>query len=130
MRRRELLVLDGIGNVALGVLLLVMPFRLAAGLGIVETGSRFYPTLFGAVLFGIGVALLMESRRNGIQAKGLGLYGALAINTSFGVALGGWLLFGELRLPLHGAVILWSFVLVLLGLSGVELSAELRSQTA
>ena len=130
MQERELLVLDGIGNVVLGVVLLVSPIRLASWLGIVDTGNRFYPSLFGAVLFGIGVALLMESRRSRIRTKGLGLGGALAINACFGLVLAAWLLFGGLNLPAHGAAILWSLVTVLLGLSGVELAAELRRQAA
>jgi hypothetical protein len=126
MRERELLVLDGLGNLALGLLLLLWPIRLANWLGIADTGSRFYPSLFGAVLFGIGVALLMESTRGSVKAKGLGLGGALAINTCFGLVLAAWLLFGGLTLPTHGSAILWGLVVVLLGLSGIELATERR----
>ena len=70
----------------------------------------------------------MECRRDGAKTKGLGLGGALAINTCFGLVLAAWLLFGSVELPLHGATILWGFVAVLLGLSVVELAAERRRQ--
>ncbi len=126
--KRQLLFLDGIGNVALGVLLLVLPMRLANWLGVPDVGSRFYPTLFGAVLFGIGIALLMELRRRGSKVSGLGLGAALAINTCFGIALAAWLLFGRLDLPTHGTVVLWALVVVLLGVSGAELASELRHE--
>ena len=115
---RALLIVDGLGNLALGVLLLAVPSQLAAWLGIPETG-RFYPSLFGAVLFGIGIALLME-----LRGHGLGLAGALAINTCFGIALAAWLLFGGVDLPAHGSAILWAFAAILLGLSGIELVSE------
>jgi hypothetical protein len=38
--------------------------------------------------------------------------------------LAGWLAFGSLDLPLRGAVILWALVLVLLGISTIELVAQ------
>ena len=123
MGKRELLLVDGLGNIALGLLLLIVPIRLAGWLGLADVGGRFYPSLFGAVLLGIGVALLLELPRRS-KLRGLGLGGALIINTCFGLALAGWLLFGELGLPTHGAVILWGFVGILLGLSAVELASE------
>ncbi len=126
--KKELLVVDGIGNVVLGWLLIVLPMRLTAWLGIPGIEHRFYPSLFGAVLFGIGVALLMELPRRGAKISGLGLGGALTINTCFGIALAAWLLSGRLDLTPHGAVILWAFVVILLGLSGIELAAELRRE--
>ena len=49
--RKELLLLDGIGNVFLGLLLLVAPTAVAGWLGLVA-GDSFYANLFGAVLIG------------------------------------------------------------------------------
>ena len=130
MQKRDFLLLDGVGNVLLGVILLGFPLRLAAWLGIPDVTSRFYPSLFGAVLVGIGIALLMEYQREENQVRGLSLGGAMIINTCFGVVLAIWLLFGGYDLPAHGSGILWALVLVLLGLSGFELAAEFRKQVA
>ena len=60
MRRSTLLVLDGIGNLILGLLLLLFPAPLIELLGMPLIESVFYPSLFGAVLLGIGVALVVE----------------------------------------------------------------------
>ena len=57
MQRSTLLTLDGLGNIVLGLLLLSVPVPLAAWLGIPNVSSGFYPSLFGAVLVGIGIAL-------------------------------------------------------------------------
>ncbi len=128
MQRSTLLTLDGLGNVFLGLLLLSVPLPLAAWLGIPNVSSGFYPSLFGAVLVGTGIALLLERRRYASDAKGLGLGGALTINLCFGLVLAGWLLFGGLGLPLHGAIVLWALVLILVGLGGIELTVELSGR--
>jgi hypothetical protein len=47
--------------------------------------------------------------------------GAVAINLCGGAVLAGWLVFGELRIPSRGALVLWLLVAVLVGLSVVEL---------
>ena len=127
--RRELLLLDGVGNVLLGLLLLTAPLQVSAWLGVSAPSSAFYASLFGAVLVGIGIALLLERRAGDGVTRGLGLTGALVINLCFGLALAVWLLFGPLELLLRGSIVLWSLVIVLVGLSGVELLSE-RSHRA
>jgi len=128
MQRSTLLTLDGLANILLGLLLLAVPGPLAAWLGIPNVSSGFYPSLLGAVLVGIGIALLLERRRSASDAKGLGLGGALTINLCFGVVLAGWLLFGGLGLPVHGVIVLWALVLILVGLGGLELMAEVSGR--
>ena len=115
--RTLLLRIDAAINLLLGVLLLVFPQRLVDALGIPAAEQVFYPSILGAVLFGIGIALLLEQRSGG----GLGLAGAVAINLCGGIALAFWLLFGDLALPARGIVFLWTLVTVLVGLSAVEL---------
>ncbi len=127
--RRELLLLDGVGNVLLGLLLLTAPLRVTAWLGLSARGSAFYASLFGAVLVGIGIALLLERRAEGGVTRGLGLTGALVINLCFGLALAGWLVFGTLDLLLRGSVVLWSLAAILVGLSGIELLSERSGPT-
>ena len=95
---------DGLGNILLGIVLIVFPARLATRLGIANVGSGFYGSLFGAVLVGIGIALLLERAGPDGNTRGLGLVGALIINLCFGVALAGWILFGSIEPDLPGGI--------------------------
>ena len=121
--RDQLLLLDGVGNLLLGVLLLAAPVPLSAWLGL-DPGGSFFASLFGAVLVGIGIALLVERNRGAGVTSGLGLTGALVINFCFGFALAGWLLFGGLEPTGLGRLVLWSLVVILVGLSGIEMASE------
>ncbi|MFC1579029.1 hypothetical protein ACFL3Y_01420 [Pseudomonadota bacterium] len=115
--KKSLLLLDAIINLGLGVLLVFFPEGIVSALGVPSVESAFYPSILGAVLFGIGLALLLE--RN--IGSGLGLYGAVAINLSGGLALGLWLIFGGLQLPPRGEFFLWGLAIVLVGISAVEI---------
>lgn len=119
---RILLYIDASINLALGCILIVYPASVVSALGVPETVSAFYPSILGAVLFGIGIALVIEN----IKGTGLGLLGAVSINLSGGIILGGWLLFGGLQIPTRGFVFLWTLVVLLVGISSVELLALLR----
>jgi len=121
MKRKPLfLLVDALIDLALGALLAFFPHCLVTVLGIPSAEPAFYPSILGAVLFGIGVALLIERNRGG----GLGLAGAIAISLSGGVALGLWLLFGSLHLPLRGELVLWGLVVLLVVLSTIEMLAQ------
>ena len=117
---RLLLLIDAIINLGLGVLLLVFPRPLVTALGVPNVESAFYPSIMGAVLFGIGIALLLQRNR----AKGLALEGAVSINLCGGIVLGLWLLFGGLQLPLRGLILLWILVAILVGISTFEILAS------
>ena len=119
MKRSWLLAIDGIINFILGGLLVLFPATLVDWLGVPQA-PRFYPSLLGGVLVGISIALFIALRRRGC---GLGLEGAVAINLCGGLILAGWLLFGGLAIPLRGTLFLWGLVIMLLGISGVELLA-------
>jgi hypothetical protein len=120
MRHSIVQLVDGVINLMLGVLLLIFPASLVEALGVPQTDATFYPSIFGAVLFGIGIALLIEWRRKPFGVTGLGLGGAIAINLCGGIALAGWLLFGGLDIPLRGRIFLWTLVAVLVGISSIE----------
>jgi hypothetical protein len=124
--RRALLALDGAINLLLGAGLIVFPRRLVLALGIPAVESAFYPSILGGVLFGIGVALLLERLRRRGGRRGLGLAGAVAINLCGGLVLAGWLALGGLELPFRGRLFLWGLVVVLVGLSAVELAHRRR----
>ena len=125
MKKHPLLLLDAIINLLLGVLLIIFPRPLVDFLGIPDTISSFYPSLLGAVLFGIGIALLVHQYLP--KAGGLGLGGAVSINLCGGLVLAYWLLMGGLDLPTRGLVFLWVIVLVLVILSVMELHSSLLS---
>ena len=125
MSSKTLLLIDAIINLILGALLLFFPASVASFLGVPAIIPRFYPSILGAILFGIGLALLIEHTQfRGLT--GLGLGGAIAINLSGGITLGGWLLFGDLSSPVKGLIFLWGLVVILIGISLAELIAYRR----
>ena len=79
---RLLLAIDSFVNLLLGALLVVFPESLARLLGVPIPESAFYPSVFGGVLFGIGIALALEYWQPQERLGGLGLGGAIAINMS------------------------------------------------
>jgi len=124
MNRPKVLLVDGLINFILGVLLLTFPMRVVQFLGMPEAQTRFYPSIFGAVLIGIAFALSIEYFRKPSGIVGLGLGGAVSINLCAGLTLGVWLLSGQLDIPSRGKVILWTLVAVLIIISGIELAVH------
>jgi hypothetical protein len=127
MHRSFLLKADAAINLILGVLLMAFPAKLVKALGIPLSDPSFYATILGGVLFGIGLALLLECYRKSNRFIGLGLGGAIAINLCGGLVLAVWLLSNALRLPLRGQIFLWSLVLLLVGISVLEGLSHFRS---
>jgi hypothetical protein len=126
--RSVVLLVDAVINLILGVLLLFLSGGIIQFLGIPPAESFFYPNILGGVLFGIGLALLLEYFRRPQGLRGLGLGGAVTINLCGGFVLAGWLVLGNLNLPAHGRIILWILVVVLIGLSGSELAVYSRAK--
>lgn len=115
--------IDGLINLGLGLLLGLYPEGFIRLLGLPVSELPFYASILGAVLFGIGIALLVEIASPGM---GLGLVGAISINISGGLCLAAWLLWGNLNVPLVGSIVMWALVIVLVAISTVELIAVLR----
>ncbi len=124
--RTKLLTIDGVFNVLLGVVLVWYPLSVAEALGLPASGRPFFASVLGGVLFGIGVALLIERfcRRTG--SIGLGLGGAVAINLCGAVVLVAWLSGSSLALTVLGRFLLWTLAALLVGLSLIELYAQVR----
>jgi hypothetical protein len=120
-RHDLLLSLDAVVNLVLGAVLLAAPLGSLPLLGLPDPGTRFYATILGAVLFGIGLALLLEARRGTHPHPGLGLAGAVMINLCGGLALLGWLIFGRLDVPARGMTLMWLLVIVVLVIGLLEL---------
>jgi hypothetical protein len=121
-----LLVLDGLINILLGVLLLLFPLGLAPVLGVPAFPGHFYATLLGAVLFGIGIALLVEAYGAPHGLRGLGLAGAVTINFCGAGALILLLTTAPLKLPLRGTVLLWAIAVVVVVVGVVEVISQFR----
>ena len=121
------LMIDAIVNYALGILCILYPF-VAETIGVPIAESSFYPSILGAVLFGIGIALTIECYRKRGGMVGLGLGGAVAINLSGGFVLMLWLIFGDFNIPLRGYFFLWSLATILVGISLIELFVHWKSQ--
>ena len=125
----KILLLDAIINLLLGLLLLIYSASIVNFLGVPFTESSFYPNILGGVLFGIGIALLIEYyRNNSAKMIGLGLGGAISINLCGGFILALWLIFGNLSIPLKGYIFLWSLVVLLIGISLAEFFIFLKNQ--
>ncbi|MBL0714660.1 MAG: hypothetical protein JJV98_13275 [Desulfosarcina sp.] len=122
-RHKLLLTIDGVVNLILGGLLLLFPFGIAGWLGVPQPDTTFYPTILGGVLFGIGIALLLEGYGVERGISGLGTAGAIAINFCGAGVLTAWLISASLPIPLRGQIILWTIAIVVLAIGLVELCA-------
>jgi hypothetical protein len=120
-KSKTLLLIDGIVNLFVGILLLLFPFGMAQLLGIPLPNTNFYPTILGAVIFGIGIALLLEAYGAHKGIHGLGLVGAIVINFCGAGVLTIWLISAPLNLPLKGYIILWTIAIVVLTIGFIEL---------
>ncbi|MGD9139692.1 MAG: hypothetical protein PVH42_23225 [Desulfobacterales bacterium] len=121
---KKLLFIDGIANLFLGGLLLLFTFEIAPMLGVPIPDTYFYPTILGAVLLGIGIALLMDVYGQPRSIRGLGIAGAIAINFCGAGALTLWLIFAPLDLPLRGYIVLWAIAIVVFAIGFVELISK------
>ncbi len=124
-QRLTLLAIDSIINVVLGICLLAMPGATIEFFGLPGTDTDFYVTVLGAVLLGTGIALWIE-RRNQDRWRGLGLVGAIVINTLGAGTVLVWLLLDPFTMPTRGYVVLWTVTVIVLGTGLVELAALLR----
>ncbi len=123
MRDRDtnmLLAADAFINILLGVVLLLLPAGTGDLLGLPSADSCFYPMILGGVLFGIGIALLIEMRGRSSSIHGLALPGAIAINLCGGSVLLLWLLSGDALIPLRGKITLWIVAILVLGIGLAE----------
>lgn len=122
------LTIDAIINYSLGILCILYSF-IAETIGVPIVKNSFYPTILGAVLFGIGIALTIECYRKQRGMVGLGLGGAVAINLSGGFVLILWLIFGDLHIPFRGYFFLWSLAIILVAISLMEVLIHQKKNT-
>jgi hypothetical protein len=125
---KAVLLVDAAINLFLGLLLLIFSETLVEFLGVPATEQSFYPNILGGVLFGVGVALLIECFRSPNGLVGLGLGGAIAINLCGGLVLVFWLITGNLSIPIRGQIFLWTLAVILVAISSIELFMHLLSR--
>ncbi len=121
---KRLLIIDAAVNLVLGILLLLFPTGIVALLGLPPTNTNFYASILGAILFGIGIALLFECFGETKNMRGLGLDGAIVINFCGAGILLCWLLLVPFDIPMRGKIILWSIALGVIAIGVVELFAR------
>ena len=126
MKASTLLGFDAVIHMIFGIGLLFFPDIVIGALGIPLPGTQFYASVLGAVLCGVGLALLAERFRRILGIAGLGPGGAICIKICTGGVLGAWLVHGRLPLPVHGYVLLWLVAVVLLILSGAEFWVQVQ----
>ncbi|MBN2620025.1 hypothetical protein JXB22_02960 [candidate division WOR-3 bacterium] len=118
---RGILIIDAVINFILGILLMIFPNHLVSFLGLPIAYEPFYASVLGAILIGIGLALVIECVRTPAVLGGLGMGGAIAINVCGACVIMLWLVSGRLIIPLRGYLVLWILVFVLLIVSAIEL---------
>ena len=111
-------------NLGIGILLLLVPVGMAEILGVPRSNLDFYPTILGGVIFGIGIALLIERYGYSRNIRGLGLGGAIPINFCAATTLLVWLVCSSLNLPVRGYIFLWSIVILVFGIGIAEIVAK------
>jgi hypothetical protein len=116
--QRFLLVVDAAVNLILGLALIMTPRGVTRLICLPTAETYFYGVVLGAVLVGIGVALLVSLA----YRDGLGLRGAFAINFCGAAAVAAWLVVSPDTFCPRGLAILWTVVAIVFGLGIVELS--------
>lgn len=113
-----LLLANALLLLSMGAILAVLPATSVLALGLPAGQPAFYRRLLGAVLVGVGLALMMRVLPTGLG--GLGSHGAIVINLSVALTLAALLLTGVGRSSSQGKRLPWLLVIVLLGLSALE----------
>ena len=124
LNNKMLLLIDGIVNLFFGLLLLLFPIGVIDFLGLPQTNTNFYASILGAVIIGIGLALLFELAGHAKGFRGLGLGGAILINMIGSLVLFFWLIFGSLDIPLKGRMVLWAVGVIVFSIGIVELATK------
>lgn len=127
LKNKILLSTDCIVNILLGILLLSFPMGLVEVLGLPKPATNFYPSILGAVLFGIGLALFIELTGYHMNFRGLGFGGAIIINLVGSIVLICWLVFGSLSIPFKGQIVLWSVAIIVFVIGIAELLLKSRN---
>ena len=112
------LLIDALVFLSMGAMFAVLPATSVVALGLPAGQPAFYRRLLGAVLIGIGLALMMTALPTGLG--GLGAAGAVVVNLSLALMLAALLMTGTGRSSRQGKMLPWVLVAVLIVLSALE----------
>jgi hypothetical protein len=121
LNKKYLLAIDAVVNLILGLILLLFPGNILNILGMPYSNASFYSQILGAVLIGIGLALIFEIYSPINKITGLGVGGAIIINTCGAFTLAYLLIFGKLNIPLRGQLLLWVIVFIVFAIGLIEI---------
>jgi hypothetical protein len=121
MGEELVLTMDGVVNLALGMVLTIFPKSFARMVGVPIPSSSFYASVLGGVLVGIGLALLLQRFWGRSHVTGLGIEGAIAINLSGAGVLVAWLVAGGLSISTRGYLFLSTVAVLVLGIGVTEI---------
>lgn len=118
----ELLIIEALIRLTAGTLLIAAPLLTLGMLGLDRPATGFWPRFAGALLIGLAAAAFIEVRLPG--AKGLGLYGSIAIDVVAALVIMGALIMDGGAPTRRGRITLWLMVglLLMLGLAGIGAS--------
>lgn len=119
----QLLWIETILKGSIGLIMIFLPITAARIAGFPHGNTSFWPRLFGAALLGIAGAFAVEGYNvagGAIEAKGLGLGGAVTINLTAILSLFGTLIFAGVTTR-RGKILIWLMILLLLFLTLFEI---------
>ncbi len=116
----QLLWIEFLTKLAVGIPLLLMPRVLARVLGLPPAESPFWPRLIGGLLIGLATAALIEVRFK--SSIGLGLAGAVSMNVAAAATIGSLLIMGQGGPTRRGRFALWLVAAVLMIQALVEIA--------
>jgi hypothetical protein len=103
-----------------GLIFLIFSVTSPRLFGLPPTGGSFWPRLLAAVLVGVGIATVLQATIT--PGRGLGLAGLMAINLIAAAVVTGQLVMGKTVTTRRGMATLWALVMMLTGISLVELA--------
>lgn len=109
---------------SIGFVMLLFPITAAKIAGLPHGNTAFWPRLFGVAMLGMSAAFAFEGYTQltqNINARGLGLGGAIVINLIAILCLVGTLIFKGVMTK-RGLLLIWSLVLLLILLILLEIA--------
>ena len=117
---QQLLWIEFIVKLAVGVCLMLAPRLLARAFGLPPADSPFWPRVLGGVLIGLAAAAFVEVKLNAGTALVLG--GAIAINLATVTTVASLLILGQATPARRGRAVLWLVAGALMTLALVEIA--------
>ena len=126
--RPSLSVIDGLANLILGILFLVVPVEIADTLGVPSAAIPFFASILGAAFLAISLGLFVEMVPS-LEGYGLGPLAAVFLNVIGALVVMIWMLGGSLSPTAVGSALLWIVVVLMLAIGVLQFVIYRREQT-